>query len=167
MLSLDFLREHTRVLYAADNAYLFEVFDEPMDRWGFSAEDLLSPLPSQSLDDSAWTSIGDVSTSGTSTIAKAGTTILHDVPIRGSSPYLLVAQAHCANPDDRLILVLSWTGQGGPVGLEWQLVVPGAEPSEQFLWAISPEEATGASVQISAFGEAICTIEDASLSPHV
>ncbi len=35
LLSLAFLRDHTKIVYAADNAYLFELHDDPADRWGF------------------------------------------------------------------------------------------------------------------------------------
>ncbi|HKZ91079.1 MAG TPA: hypothetical protein VJZ50_02965, partial [Candidatus Limnocylindrales bacterium] len=163
MLSLEFLRAYTDVRYAADNAYLFEVFDEPGDRWGLGTENLLSPTPGQSPADSRWALVGDVSTAGTSTVLPAGTTIQHDVAVTGGSPYLLVADASCDQSDDRLILVLSWTGPEGSPGTEWQLVAPAEDPSQQFLWAVSPEAASGALAQVSVWGDGVCTVDSVTL----
>jgi len=130
MLSLEFLRQHTKIVYAADNAYLFEVFDEPHDRWGFSDTSLLSPMPDQGSADSRWTLVGEVGTSGTSTLVSSGATIQHDVPASAGTPYFLVADAQCDNPGDRLILVLAWAGDQGSLGMEWQLVNPGEGGSD-------------------------------------
>jgi len=62
-----------------------------------------------------------------------------------------------------LILAVHWMSEDGPLGMEWQLVVPGAESSSQFLWAESPEAATSALVQVSAWGSGVCVVDDVTL----
>jgi hypothetical protein len=163
MLSLEFLRNHTDILYAADNTYLFEVFDEPRDRWGFASASILSPTPGQSPRDSQWTLDGDVTTSGTSTVVREGAWINHETTVRGASPYLLVANASCDGAGNRLILALQWAGDDGPMGVDWQLVVPGVDPSEQFLWATAPQNATSALAQVSVWGDGVCMVDDVTL----
>ena len=163
MLSLSFLRDHTDIAYAADNTYLFEVFDEPHDRWGVGAESILSPTPGQSPEDSEWTQDDGVTMSGTSMVLSDGAGLWHETVVRGGTPYLLVAKSRCGRASDPLIVALHWRSAEGPLGMEWQLVNPGENGSEQFLWAIAPEAATSALVQVSAWGDGVCMVDDVAL----
>jgi hypothetical protein len=94
----------------------------------------------------------------------AGSGITQREPIEGGEAYLLVAKAMCAKPTNQIRLALHWlAADGRELSAAAEAVAPGSTGSEQFLWNLAPDDATGAIAEISAQSGGKCQVDEAGL----
>ena len=156
---------------SADSAYLFEIVDEPGDRWELDAENLLLDSGLREVGEGGeggawqWILSREPVAPGFALSALAGgDAVSQMVPITEAGPYLFSVEASCETPDAPLNLSLRWLDDHGAVlALTWELVVPGSQPSERFIWAEAPLQATRVQVGIAGWGDSACVVSEASL----
>jgi hypothetical protein len=152
ILSTDFLRAHTRILEAARGVYFFEVLPDASESWGASSQNLLKDPGLDTVgNDGPWrTDRRAKARKGVITMTKHSSTLKQEVPASAGSPYLLLAEGRCADPERKAALMLRWLdANGAEVGTEKEWVIPGIEWSEQFLWRNAPDRATAVSVEVT------------------
>jgi hypothetical protein len=150
LLSTEFLRQHTRILAAADNTYLFEVVPHPGE-WVVAPRNLLADPELEGVGRSGlWTGPDRArSRKGVVTLAPRDT-IAQQVPISGASAYLLLSSGRCHDPDDAAELTLRWLdNQNVPLEIVTEKVIPGTKRSDQFLWSTAPNDAVAVLVELS------------------
>jgi 4-amino-4-deoxy-L-arabinose transferase-like glycosyltransferase len=163
LLSVAFLRDHTRILGGDRNAYLFEVRPGAGEGWGVPNQNLLEDpgLRKARKSDGPWTTIGNVEAKRGVVSLLDGGSLAQRVAVSGEGPYLLMARTKCSTPTADVALGLRWfDDRGVELSAEWERVVPGVAPSEQFLWRQGPRSAASVSAELSGFG---CEFDDAAL----
>ena len=151
LLSMSFLREHTRILDGDDGGYLFEIRAGEGAGWDMQAANLLEdPELDRIGDDGPWTTVGRVRGRRGVISMQLKSSIAQRVSIEGDRPYLLVASGQCPKPEDRADLVLRWFDDNEvELGADVERVFPGIDRSDQFLWHRAPERATSVSAELT------------------
>jgi hypothetical protein len=154
LLSTEFLRDHSRILEGNHGAYLFEMLPDDELTWG--AKHLRNLLDDPGLDEvkrqgGPWTIVGKVIADDGVVSMRTESSIAQRIPVSGGRPYLLTVSATCSDATDSAELSLRWFDGGGvTIGVASELVIPGTEGSEQFLWRRAPDRATSASVELTS-----------------
>jgi 4-amino-4-deoxy-L-arabinose transferase-like glycosyltransferase len=166
LLSTPFLREHTRILSGDHGGYLFEIVPGG-DSWGTPDGNLLQDpdLERIGADDGPWTAKGRSKARRGAVALRPRDLIAQRVPVNGTTPYLLVVSSRCEEPEQRAELVLRWLDdQGNTLSTDQELVLPGTEWSDQFLWHVAPERATSVSVELSSGNGSSCEVDETALN---
>jgi hypothetical protein len=166
LLSTPFLREHTRILSGDHGGYLFEI-DPGAESWGTSDSNLLQDpdLERVGAEDGPWTAKGRSKARRGAVALRPRDLIAQRVPVNGGTPYLLVVSSRCEEPDQRAELVLRWLDdQKKTLSTDQELVFPGTEWSDQFLWHVAPERATSVSVELSSGNGSSCEVDETALN---
>jgi 4-amino-4-deoxy-L-arabinose transferase and related glycosyltransferases of PMT family len=157
-LSTGFLRDYAKILGASNSDYFIETYDTPSDRWGMSHQNLLHDSD-LSVPGAGWFESGPVQTVPDGRILASGAAIRQRVPASPNGPYTLVAEVSCAADDEQINLALSWLDdQGVRVGLTWELLKPGTDRTDQFVWAEPPDRTTQVDVSIASWEGSTCTV---------
>lgn len=169
LLSTEFLGENTRIVEGDRSAYLLEV--APGDGWSKSPEkNLLSDAGFEKIrrDNSQWKINGHALRDNGSVTLQDESSIGQDVPVRGDQPYFLTVTGSCARSTDALELRLFWKdADGNIVETTNEEVIPGKEPTTQFLWHRAPHDATTVTAEIGGIKDNECSITTASLFQSV
>jgi 4-amino-4-deoxy-L-arabinose transferase-like glycosyltransferase len=155
LLSNAFLQAHTRILAGDRNAYLFAVLPEADRRSReTSGGNLLadSELKTLRKGAEAWQATGKVKSKGDVMFLRQGSSSLKQrIAITGGSSYSMVVTAACEDPRFAVELTLRWfDSRGTELGAASELVIPGIEPSEQFIWRQAPMDAAYVSAELSS-----------------
>jgi hypothetical protein len=169
VLSTDFLRDHARILVGVRNAYVFQILPVSDQPWGQQLSQNL--LKDPGLDrvgrDDVWTTEGKVKSDKGVVSLKPRTAMSQRVPAQAGQAYLLVARGACENDGEEVRLSLHWfDAQGKELGEERDVVLPGTEPSDQFIWRRAPSAIASVSaevVTVRSDTEGICRFDDVNL----
>lgn len=170
VLSTAFLREHSRILVGDRNTYVINILPDAGLTWG-------EKDPPQLLQDpelekvgrkgDAWTAEGKVKPEGGGVPLRPRSALTQQVPVTPGRAYVLTATSSCPKPDDGAQLTLRWLdAQGAELDAVSETVIPGTEPSEQFIWRRAPQGAAKVSAEVTTArgGEgATCTFDAVSL----
>ncbi|HZG67575.1 MAG TPA: hypothetical protein VEZ12_12580, partial [Herpetosiphonaceae bacterium] len=150
VLSMSFLREHSRILEGDNGGYLFEIRPGKGTGWDRNEANLLQDPELDSIrDDGPWTTIGRVRGGRGVISMQLKSSIVQRVSIEGGTPYLLVASGQCPKLAVGTQLVLRWfNNHEVELGADVEQVFPGIDQSDQFLWHRAPESATSVSVEL-------------------
>jgi 4-amino-4-deoxy-L-arabinose transferase-like glycosyltransferase len=165
LLSTAFLRAHTKIMGAADSAYLFEIVDQPGDDWGTAAQNLLlDPRLEHVGEDGSWSWYSSRDAADAGRKLTGSDTIAQVVDVSPTGTYLFSVTSACDAPEARINLSLRWLDDHDvQLGMAWELVIPGSAPSEQFIWAEAPSRTARGVVAIAGWGADTCTVAQASL----
>jgi 4-amino-4-deoxy-L-arabinose transferase-like glycosyltransferase len=168
LLSTDFLRNHTRILAGDRDGYLFEVLPSDGSWWGGAEpRNLLEDpkLKTAGEPNSSWTIMGESETRRGSLLLQGGSSLTQRVTLASAGPYVLTATSNCDGARERLELGLRWfDAAGAELRIDREQVIPGVEPSEQFLWRRAPPSAAAVVVELTVPAEAKCQIDAAAFS---
>ncbi|MFT4041037.1 MAG: hypothetical protein QM692_22845, partial [Thermomicrobiales bacterium] len=167
VLSLAFLREHTRVLAGDQNAYLFELLPDGGHEWAAGPNLLADPeLDTVKRGDGPWTATGEIKGSRGSRYIPNGGMLAQRVPVTGGAAYLLVADASCEHLASNLELALRWYDVNQQeLGRTLERVNPGVDGGGEFLWHRAPAAATSVAVELApSFQSGRCELTAVSLT---
>ncbi len=165
LLSTEFLRLYTRILAGDRGGYLFEVVPSGGAPWG-------APTLRNLLDDpglkkvrkkrGAWETGKRPPKNKSTPAGWIKGSIAQQVSISGGRPYVVIATAKCADPQQSGQLTLRWLDEhGAELGSTTDAVWPGTAWSKQFLWHRAPEEAASAVVELSSWSR--CDVDTVEL----
>jgi hypothetical protein len=166
-LSTSFLRQYTRILAGADDAYLFEVLPAGDTVWGRSqVTNLLNDPGLQDVKSKK----GPWMTEGKSVVAKGvvalarRATLTQEVAATPGHAYLLETPMRCLDASGRGILTFRWLDNAGNViDSTSEEVDPGQETTDQFLWRRAPEGVARVQAEFSMAGPSRCEYSGAAL----
>jgi 4-amino-4-deoxy-L-arabinose transferase-like glycosyltransferase len=162
LLSTEFLRNHTRILAGDRGGYLFEILRSTDDPWGTQGPNLLKdPTLDTAGGYGPWTTTGQLRARRGVVSMRAGSSLAQRVSVSGANPYLLVVSAACHDASTQAELTFRWfDDHGDGLGVTTEVVVPGVEGSDQFLWHRAPEQAAAVSVELASRR---CAFDEAAL----
>lgn len=168
VLSLPFLRDHTRIIAGDRNAYLFAIVPAGSAAWEENPKSNLLADPELNeikKGSDSWVATGTVKGSRGAPTVRSDSLIAQRVPVSPEQPYLLVIEAKCQNSAGSVSLAIRWFDENDhEVGRELETVVPGTGGSEQFLWHHAPKTAASASVELTTTrGTKPCNFDSAAL----
>lgn len=164
MLSTDFLFDHTRIVEGDRSAYLFEVLPEG-GSWGIDDRSNLFVDPGFEKirrDSSAWKIEGHIARDEGLISPRGESVIAQKVPVTAGQAYVMTIAGACERETDAVQLRLTWLDeQGATIETTTENVIPGEEPSTQFIWHRAPDAASAVNAEIWGSEGRNCTISNA------